>query len=170
LSFENKNPETKFKILFWTKKIQNWKIIHFRKKNPEKNYCVSGNKNEKPILDKKIRNIKFRSVKKNPKHIFRKLFLRTVLSFPLESGAGSNNRCFFLNSYIFLCTPIFIWIYKINLKVLKNLKVSLYHSPSFFIAFSDTLLRAVDEILSLYVFTVSNDNLVIMGCFGKCDL
>ena len=40
---------------------------------------------------KKIRNIKFRSGKKNPEHIFQKFFLRIVSSFPLElGGAGSN--------------------------------------------------------------------------------
>jgi len=44
-------------------------------------------KNEKSILNKKIHNIKFCSGKKNPEYIFWKKNLRTVSSFPLESGA-----------------------------------------------------------------------------------
>jgi len=44
-------------------------------------------KNEKLILDKKIRNIKFRPGKKKSKTHISEIFLRTVSSFPMESGA-----------------------------------------------------------------------------------
>jgi len=76
LSFENKNPKTKIKILFWIKKseIENNTL----KKNLKERLLCSGNKNlekknEKPIPDKKIHNIKIYSRKKKSRtHILEK--------------------------------------------------------------------------------------------------
>jgi len=155
MSFENKNLETKIKILFRTEKsgTENntfWKkksgreIIVFRKWKFE-------NKNEKVIPDKKIHNIKFCFGKKNPEHIFRKreferyfictYFLRTVSFFSLESGAGSNCQNYIK---IILCS-------KPTKKKSKNLLVSYFEVQS------KTILRRgiVGQIFkfSLHIYT-----------------
>jgi len=41
LSFGNKNPETKFKILFWTKKSGIDKYYILEKEIRKRDYCVS---------------------------------------------------------------------------------------------------------------------------------
>ena len=92
MSFGNKNPETKIKILFWIKKsrIEN---NTFRKKKSKKEIIMFqkwkfGNKNEKPIPNKKILNIKFRSRKNNLEHILEKNFKD---SFVFSAGIGCSD-------------------------------------------------------------------------------